>query len=135
MSEHADRSTGTRHKRTLPEPRSWIVNDPDRTKFGRGRPVFNRAGLNDNDLALCLAAEKQHRFARDVRQRINDPARGLTTVTVATAAGMTVDQLRRILRGEVHLTYADANLIALHTGDHVPGIRRTDPRAQHEVGR
>lgn len=129
MTQQADRPSRTRNKRTLPEPRSWVVNDPDHTKFGRGYPAFNRAGLSDNDLALCLAAEKQHRFARAVRQRIKDPARGLTTATVAANAGMTIDQLRRILRGEVHLTLADATLIALHTGEHVPGIRHTDPRA------
>ena len=130
MTAPADRNPGTRNKRTLPEPRSWVVNDPDHTKFGHGRPVFNRAGLSDNDLALCLAAEKQHLFARDARRRINDPARGLTTASVAANAGMTVDQLRRILRGEVQLTVSDAYLIALHTGQHVPGIRHTDPRAQ-----
>ena len=131
MTEQVDRSPGTRNKRTLPEPRSWIVNDPHHTKFGNDYgAVFTRAGLSENDTALSIAAQEQHHWVRDVRHRINDPERGLTTATVAANAGMTVDQLRRILRGEVHLTYADANLIALHTGGYVPAIRRTFPEAK-----
>ena len=113
----------TRNKRTLPEPRHWLYNDPDHTKFGsEASAVFSGNG-NDHDRALAIAAQRQHQFARAIRARIRDTDNDLTTASVAANAGLTIDQLRRILRGEVHVTLSDYYLIAHHAGVSVPGLR------------
>lgn len=105
---------GIRNRRTLPEPRSWIADIPGNGTFGRKKPVQWRRPRSKSDRALVEAARIQHEFAKAVRAR--GRATGVTTDTVAEKAGLTIGQLRRILRGEVHLTLADMRLIAIHAG-------------------
>ena len=105
---------GTRNRRNLPEPRSWIANKPGNGTFGRKKPVQWRRPRSKSDHALVEAARIQHEFAKAIRARVRET--GVTTDTVALKAGLTIGQLRRILRGEVHLTLADMRLIAIHAG-------------------
>lgn len=111
----------TRNKRTLPQPRHWIVNAPEHTKFGSDSFAVFSGRNSENDRALAIAAQRQHHFAIAIRASIRD--NDLTTQTVAAHAGLTIDQLRRILRGEVHLTLADYYLIAHSADVSVPGLR------------
>ncbi len=72
-----------------------------------------RAAQSTTDKALKTAAITQHEFAKAVRARKRRPPR-MTTDTLAAHANLTVDQLRRILRGETHMTLAHMHLIAAH---------------------
>lgn len=104
----------TRNRRTLPEPRSWVAEVTGNGTFGRKKPVEWKPVRSRSDRALVDAARIQHEFAKAVRARLRET--GVTTETVALKAGLTIGQLRRILRGEVHLTLADMRLIAIHAG-------------------
>lgn len=110
-------------KRTLPEPRDWLATDDPRA-FGRNKPVRWQRPRGKADRALVAAAITQHEFAKAVRAHLRGT--GTTTQTLADRAGLTIDQLRRILRGEVHLTLADMHLIAAHAGLRLPGGAPTD---------
>jgi ribosome-binding protein aMBF1 (putative translation factor) len=100
----------TRNRRTLPEPRSWVANVPNNGTFGRKKPVRWRRPSAKGDKALVEAARIQHEFAKAIRARLRET--GVSTETLANNAGLTIKQLRRILRGEVHLTLADMRLLA-----------------------
>ena len=103
----------------LPQPRDWLRDDPDHNRFGRNKPVRWKNARSKTDRALVAAAITQHEFARAVRRTRT------STETIAARSGLTIDQLRRILRGEAHLTLAQMHLIAAHAGLSLTG---TTPR-------
>jgi hypothetical protein len=96
-------------KRTLPEPRSWLHDDTKPTDFGRSNTVHWKTGTNPTERALIAAAKNQHDTALKVRTR--QKRLGKKTETLAAELGVTVDQLRRLLRGEAHLRLVDAYLL------------------------
>lgn len=106
----------------LPQPRTWLRDDPDHNKFGRSKPVRWKASRSKSDRALVAAAITQHEFAKAIN------ATKTSKVTIAAHTGITVDQVRRILRGEAHLTLAYMRLIAVHAGLDLNPSRPTDPR-------
>lgn len=99
-------------KRSLPEPRSWLHDDTKASAFGRPGEVRWKTGANPTERALIAAAKQQHDTALQVRKLQRQ--RGRSTETLAADLGITVDQLRRLLRGEAHLGLADAYLLIEH---------------------
>ena len=87
-----------------------MANVPGNGTFGRKKPVRWRRPSAKGDRALVEAARIQHEFAKAIRARLRET--GVSTETIAEDAGLTIKQLRRILRGEVHLTIADMRLLA-----------------------
>ena len=100
-------------KRTLPEPRSWLTPETPRRRFGTNKLAAFQQPKGRTERALVSAAIAQHEFARSVRAELRRS--GVSTTTVAAQTGLTIDQLRRILRGEVHLTLSDMHLIQAYT--------------------
>jgi hypothetical protein len=99
-------------KRTLPEPRSWLHEDTKPSEYGRSDTVRWKTGVNPTERALIAAAKNQHDTALKVRTR--QKRFGKKTETLAADLGVTVDQLRRLLRGEAHLRLVDAYLLMEH---------------------
>lgn len=98
-------------KRILPEPRSWLSDGTDPSDFGR-RTVEWKQGTTRTERALIAAARQQHDSALTARTRLRD--QGHPAEALAADLGITVDQLRRLLRGEAHLNLADAYLLREH---------------------
>jgi hypothetical protein len=99
-------------KRTLPEPRSWLHDDTKPSDYGRSEQVRWKTGANPTERALIAAAKNQHDTA--LRVRSLQKRRDKKTETLAADLGVTVDQLRRLLRGEAHLRLVDAYLLMEH---------------------
>lgn len=99
-------------KRTLPEPRSWLHDDTKPNDFGRSEGVRWKTGTTPTERALIAAAKNQHDTALKVRSR--QKRVGKKTEALAADLGVTVDQLRRLLRGEAHLRLVDAYLLMEH---------------------
>jgi hypothetical protein len=99
-------------KRTLPEPRSWLHDDTKLSDFGRSNTVRWKTGSTPAERALIAAAKNQHDTALKVRTR--QKRLGKKTDSLAADLGVTVDQLRRLLRGEAHLRLVDAYLLMEH---------------------
>ncbi|GHJ60870.1 hypothetical protein NOK12_33880 [Nocardioides sp. OK12] len=100
----------------LPQPRDWLRDDPDHNLFGRNKPVRWKSARSKSDRALVAAALTQHEFANALRAHLRNRRPPMTTSALAQHAGLTIDQLRRILRGETHMTLAHMQLLAAHAG-------------------
>lgn len=101
---------------SLPEPRDWLRDDPNHDQFGRAKPVRWKRARSKTDQALLTAAITQHEFAKAVKAHIRARQPRMTTTELARRTDLRIDQLRRVLRGETHLTLALMHLIATHAG-------------------
>lgn len=113
----------------MPQPRTWLADDPDHNLFGRNKPVRWQRPSDPASRALVEAAVHQHEFAKAVRQALRRS--GMTTVSLANQAGLTIDQLRRLLRGEAPMTLPQMYLIARHAGVSLASAR-AEPRTAGE---
>ncbi|GAA1150780.1 hypothetical protein GCM10009606_31740 [Nocardioides aquiterrae] len=111
----------------LPQPRDWLRDDPDHNLFGRSKPVRWKSARTKTDRALVAAAITQHEFAKALRAQLRSRRPPMTTLTLARHSGLTIDQLRRLLRGETHMTLAHMQLLAMHSG--LPLANTTGTRA------
>ena len=116
-------------KRTLPQPRSWVSHEAQR-KFGRADipdDEWKRPARSDPvGRGLLAAARSQHEFMRVIGSALKS-SQSVTPDDLVQDLGVTVDQLRRLRRGESQLLLADMHTLAarlrisMYTGAFKPG--------------
>lgn len=115
-------------KRTLPQPRSWLI-DKHQHEFGwSGQPVDHwRSATSTSEKAFRNAARAQHEFMVAIRVAIKADSTS-TTADLADDLGVTVDQLRRLMRGESQLLLVDMHRLAARLGIDIDTVVRQEPK-------
>lgn len=105
-------------------PRRWLSDDQSWTDH---QPAW-QTGATVREQAQAEAAHRQHRIA--VAVRVEQARTGIQTAAIAKTVGLSVHQLRRMLRGEAHMPTDVAEAVLRTFGYRTTfGIRRVGDEA------